>query len=126
MIRVVTLFLLGVIACASAQIVPTVTVAMGDRGGKLFGKAPDAATTRHYYIAAEPVLWDYAPLGNDPVCGKPLPPPLRNHQSLAKLRISRFSTGGAPPRLRSLAQPVAIAVTASIQINRCFLTVDSR
>ena len=53
---------------------PTVTVAMGDVGGKIFGRAPDPAKTRHYYIAAEPELWNYAPEGRDPICGKPLPP----------------------------------------------------
>ncbi len=78
---------------ASAQTAPTVTVtaAMGDVGGKLFGKAPDPATTRRYYIAAEPVLWDYAPLGSDPVCGKSLPPPVQNHQPVSKLRYVQYT-----------------------------------
>src|SRR5262245_26572382 len=42
---------------------PTVTATMGDVGGKFFGGTPDPARTRHYWIAAEPELWDYAPQG---------------------------------------------------------------
>ena len=34
-----------------------------------------APNTRVYYLAAEDVNWDYAPLGRDPVFGQPLPPP---------------------------------------------------
>ena len=49
------------------MIEPTVTQEMGDMGGKFFGAAPDAKKTRHYYIAAEPVLWDFAPEGKDSV-----------------------------------------------------------
>jgi hypothetical protein len=47
---------------------------MGDPGGKFFGRPPEAARTRHYYIAAEPELWSFAPKGRDPALGKPLPP----------------------------------------------------
>lgn len=88
--------LLG-LACAwqlDAQVVPiapTVTVEGGDTGGKIFGKVPDAAKTRHYYIAAEPVQWDYAPLGSDPVCGKPLPPPLQGNQKVGKVRYVQYT-----------------------------------
>lgn len=48
---------------------PTVTSAMGEVGGKYFGQTPDPARTRHYYIAAEPVQWDFMPAGYDPICG---------------------------------------------------------
>jgi manganese oxidase len=51
------------------DIKPTVTRAMGDVGGKYFGQTPDPAKTRHYYIAAEPVQWDFMPIGSDPICG---------------------------------------------------------
>ncbi|KAF6265588.1 Cupredoxin [Scenedesmus sp. NREL 46B-D3] len=33
--------------------------------------APASATVRTYYIAAEPVMWDYAPLGYDGCSGQP-------------------------------------------------------
>jgi len=70
---------------------PTVTAAMGDVGGKFFGKMPDPAKTRRYYIAAEPQLWDYAPEGRDPVCGKPLPPPVMNQRNGGKLRYIEYT-----------------------------------
>jgi FtsP/CotA-like multicopper oxidase with cupredoxin domain len=70
---------------------PTVTAAMGDVGGKFFGKTPDPAKTRRYYIAAEPQLWDYAPEGRDPVCGKPLPPPVMNQRNGGKLRYIEYT-----------------------------------
>ena len=70
---------------------PTVSVTMGDVGGKFFGTPPDPALTRHYYIAAEPELWDYAPLGSDVVCGKPLPPPVLNQRQSAKLRYVEYT-----------------------------------
>ena len=70
---------------------PTVTVAMGDVGGKFFGRPPDPARTRHYYIAIEPELWDYAPQGRDPVCGKPLPPPVVAQRRGGKLRYVQYT-----------------------------------
>jgi hypothetical protein len=91
---VFSMVLVWLVCPALAQvsgITPTVTVAMGDVGGKIFGKAPDQAKTRHYYIAAEPVQWDYAPLGNDPVCGKILPPPVQDHQPVSKLRYVQYT-----------------------------------
>ena len=73
------------------EIPPTVTVAMGDVGGKFFGVAPDPAMTRRYYIAAEPELWDYAPEGSDPICGKPLPPPVIAKRRTGKLRYVQYT-----------------------------------
>jgi hypothetical protein len=64
---------------------------MGDVGGKFFGAAPDPAKTRRYYIAAEPQLWDYAPEGRDPVCGKPLPPPVLANRNGGKLRYIEYT-----------------------------------
>src|SRR5262245_65006086 len=69
---------------------PTVTAAMGDVGGKAFGRAPDPAKTRHYYIAAEPELWNYAPEGRDPICGKPLPPPVVTQPRGGKFRYVQY------------------------------------
>ena len=69
----------------------TVSVAMGDLGGKIFGVAPDAAKTRHYFVAAEPELWDFAPQGVDVVCGKPLPPPLSASRKAGKLRYVQYT-----------------------------------
>ena len=70
---------------------PTVTVAMGDVGGKFFGQPPVEAKTRHYYIAAEPGLWDYAPQGVDPICGKTLPPPVLLQRQVGKMRYVQYT-----------------------------------
>lgn len=70
---------------------PTVTVAMGDVGGKFFGQAPDPAKTRHYYLAAEPQLWDYVPEGRDVICGKPLPLALTARRNGSKLRYVQYT-----------------------------------
>ena len=78
-------------AGATNEVRPTVTVATGDVGGKFFGRAPDPSHTRHYYIAAEPVLWDYAPLGSDVVCGMPLPPAVLNRRSGGKIRYIQYT-----------------------------------
>jgi hypothetical protein len=59
---------------AQAQLIkPTVTKEMGDVGGKLLGRVPDPAKTRHYYIAAEIESWDFAPKLGEVVCGLPTP-----------------------------------------------------
>jgi manganese oxidase len=70
---------------------PTVTPEAGDVGGKFFGKAPDPKKTRHYYIAAEPVLWDFAPEGRDSVCGKLLPPDLLLNRHSWKVRYVQYA-----------------------------------
>lgn len=73
------------------SITPTVTAEMGDVGGKFFGKAPDPAHTKHYYIAAEPELWNFAPEGEDPVCGKGFPESLLLNRSSWKIRYVQYA-----------------------------------
>jgi manganese oxidase len=73
------------------MILPTITAEMGDLGGKFFGRTPDPAKTRHYYIAAEPELWDFTPQGLDPVCGKPLPPPVLAQRRVGKIRYVQYT-----------------------------------
>jgi FtsP/CotA-like multicopper oxidase with cupredoxin domain len=96
---------LGVLLGASAQvqpdsrprsiytnvIQPTVTAKMGDVGGKFFGQTPDPARTHRYFIAAEPVLWDYAPDGRDLICGKPFPPSLATQRQSGKTRYVQYT-----------------------------------
>ena len=69
----------------------TVSKRMGPAGGKFFGQIPDPARSRHYYIAAETSLWDYAPQGLDPICGKPLPPPVLKNRSGSKIRYVQYA-----------------------------------
>lgn len=73
------------------EVRPTVTIESGDTGGKFFGAVPDPQKTRHYYIAAESVLWDYAPSGRDEVCGLPLAPPLLRNRKAGKLRYVQYT-----------------------------------
>ncbi len=70
---------------------PTVTPAMGDPGGTFFGRTPEPARVRHYYVAAEPEVWDYLPLGRDEVCGLSLPPAVTNIRDNRKLRYIQYT-----------------------------------
>lgn len=74
------------------QIKPTSTEEEGDKGGLFFGKPPPDEQTRRYYIAAEPVMWSYAPEVSEAVCGAPLPASAEsNKQSVAKMRYVRYT-----------------------------------
>jgi multicopper oxidase len=70
---------------------PTTTVAGGDTGGKFFGHAPDERKTRHYYIAAEAVPWDFVPAGRDEVCGLTLPAAVLANHTRTKLRYIQYT-----------------------------------
>jgi hypothetical protein len=52
---------------------------------------PCVAATRHYYIAAEDVTWDYAPGGQDLLHGAPVPLPWRNKTTWSKTRFIEYS-----------------------------------
>jgi hypothetical protein len=70
---------------------PTVTIETGDTGGLSYGKKPDPKKTRRYYIAAEPEMWDYAPIISESMCGTPLPPSAAaNHERVSKLRYVQY------------------------------------
>ena len=69
---------------------PTVTPEMGDPGGKLFGKTPNPTKVRHYYVAAEPELWDFAPQGVDPICGRTLSGNLLLNRTSWKIRYVQY------------------------------------
>jgi hypothetical protein len=73
------------------EIKPTTTRESGDRGGLFFGRKPDPQRTRHYYIAAEHELWDYAPAGRDEVCGLPFPPSLAAQRAVGKTRYVQYT-----------------------------------
>jgi manganese oxidase len=49
------------------------------------------AATRHYYIAAEDVIWDYAPNGRDLIDSRPLPPPWSAQTRWAKTRFIEYT-----------------------------------
>lgn len=86
-------------ALTTATVDPTVTPEMGDVGGTFFGRVPDPKHTRHYYIAAEPVLWDFAPEGQDPVCGKAFPPSLLLNRVSWKIKYVQYADPGFTARV---------------------------
>jgi hypothetical protein len=53
--------------------------------------APCAAATRHYYIAAEDVTWDFAPSGRNLIEGSALPAPWTLHTRWPKTRFIEYT-----------------------------------
>lgn len=49
--------------------------------------------TRHYYIQAEDVVWDYAPTGQDLLKGGPVPEPWTNSHVFEKTRYIEYTDG---------------------------------
>jgi hypothetical protein len=84
-------FSFGAYSQMSTNFPPTVTAAMGDVGGRLYGAAPEPATTRHYYIAAERGLWDFAPEGRDMICGLQFPASVQLNHSSMKTRYVAYT-----------------------------------
>jgi FtsP/CotA-like multicopper oxidase with cupredoxin domain len=84
---------------APLYVEPTVTREMGDRGGKYFGKVPDPAMTRRYYIAAEPVQWDFAPGGLNPMCGQTFPASLLLKRVSSKIRYVQYEDANFTARV---------------------------
>jgi manganese oxidase len=52
---------------------------------------PGHATTRHYYIAAEDLTWDYAPSGRDLLYGRPIPQPWSLRTQWPKTRYIEYT-----------------------------------
>ncbi len=59
----------------------------------IFFVSPCAAVTRHYYIAAEDVTWDYAPSTRDLLYGRPLPVAWGQHTKWKKTRFVEYTDG---------------------------------
>jgi len=57
----------------------------------LFLALSASAATRHYYIAAEDVAWDYAPSGYDLLHGRAIPPPWHGHTRWLKTRYIEYT-----------------------------------
>lgn len=57
----------------------------------LLAALPCAAATRHYYIAAEDVTWDYAPSGHDLLYGRPIPQPWSQRTKWPKTRYFEYT-----------------------------------
>ena len=62
-------------------------------GTLLFLVTSSFAATRHYYIAAEDVVWDYAPSGRDLLNGGAIPPPWNVKLTWPKTRFIEYTDG---------------------------------
>ncbi|MGH8489660.1 MAG: multicopper oxidase domain-containing protein [Gammaproteobacteria bacterium] len=67
--------------------------------------------TRHYYLAAEEVTWDYAPSGQDRTHGGPIPEPWAGHTVWPKVRYieytdASFSRPKPQPRWLGVLGPI--------------------
>lgn len=95
---------------------PTVLPNTPDPGGKFFGHPPDVARTRRYFIAAEPVTWNFLPKRQDPVGKSLIPEYVRAFASAIKLRYVQytdesFSVRVTQPRHLGILGPVLRGVT---------------
>ena|SRR6266542_306858 len=59
--------------------------------GLILAAAPAAAITRHYYVAAEDVVWDFAPAHQDLTHGGPIPRPWTNYTAWRKTRYVEYA-----------------------------------
>ncbi len=60
--------------------------------------APSDARSREYFIAAEPMLWDFAPSGRDLAHGGAVLKPWTQHTQWRKLRYVEYTRGFAGPK----------------------------
>jgi FtsP/CotA-like multicopper oxidase with cupredoxin domain len=53
----------------------------------------EAGSTRHYYVQAEDVTWNFAPSGQDELHGGPIPEPWTNSHTFEKTRYIEYTDG---------------------------------
>ena len=75
------------------------------------GAAGVEARTRHYYIQAEDVVWNFAPTGQDRLHGGPIPDPWTNSHIFQKTRYIEYTDGTFHQRK---AQPEWLGVLGPI------------
>jgi len=78
---------------------PTVYESDGDPGGTYFGQVPDPQKVRRYFLAAEPVTWNYLPEGKDPMMGAPIPPHIANKSESLKYRYHQYTDASFKQRM---------------------------
>ena len=76
-----------------------------------FAASSCVAATRHYYVAAEDVTWDFAPSGQDLLTGEPLKQPWAQKHQWAKSRFieytdSTFTTPKPQPPWLGILGPI--------------------
>ena len=101
--------------------------------GVLLAISPDAAAqgvTRHYFIAAEDVLWNYAPTGQNQIHGGPIPQPWTNFTRWKKVRYieyteSNFQTRKPQPEWLGVLGPIIRAEVAdTVMVHFCNRTTS--
>ena len=95
---------------------PTVFEGDPDPGGKFFGKAPDPAHVRRYFIAAETEVWNFLPDGEDATMKNKVPPHILNNSVSGKSRYHQytddtFTTRVIPNERLGILGPVMRGVT---------------
>ncbi len=88
--------------------------------------SPSAAqTTRHYYVQAEDVVWDFAPTGQDQIHGGPIPGPWTNYTAWKKVRYIEYTDGTfrtpkpQPPWLGVLGPIIRAEVGDTVMVHFC-------
>jgi FtsP/CotA-like multicopper oxidase with cupredoxin domain len=76
---------------SSAAFLALATLGLSDCGDGTSPSTTYTPRTRTYYVAAEPVAWNYAPLGQDPVFGRPVPSPWGDSLVYQKLHYVGYS-----------------------------------
>ena len=76
-----------------------------------FSASYSVAATRHYYIAAEDVTWDYAPSGHNLLNALPLPQPWGQKRQWPKSRFieytdNTFTTPKPQPQWLGILGPI--------------------
>jgi FtsP/CotA-like multicopper oxidase with cupredoxin domain len=99
------------LAAAGAALAALASATLGCGDGEPAGTTVPQGVTRRYFVAAEPVTWDYAPSGIDMMAGGPLPSPWGDTRSYEKLRYveytdDTFSKEVPAPAWRGLLGPV--------------------
>src|SRR5207247_9036066 len=98
----------------------TTSALRGTRGGLtalllLALAAPSRGATREYFIAAEEVVWDFAPSGQNLVHGGPIPKPYRTKWKKARYiqyTDGTFATQTPPPPSLAVLGPPTLAAAA--------------
>lgn len=84
-----------------------------------------AQTTRHYYVQAEDVVWDFAPTGQDQIHGGPIPGPWTNYTAWKKVRYIEYTDGTfrtpkpQPPWLGVLGPIIRAEVGDTVMVHFC-------
>ena len=90
--------------CKRYGIKETVTAEEKDAGGTFFGAKPPPEKTRHYYIAAEAITWEWVPGGKNTTKDMPLPPGVIARPSTIRARYVQYTDATFTTRMPDVPQ----------------------